>query len=284
VERTRATHVTVPPGVLAVEDVLPDGLETLVVAGEACPPGLVDRWSVGRRMVNAYGPTEVTVCAAMSLPLTPGDGSRTGAGDTDGVPIGRPTVNMRVYVLDQFLQPVPVGVAGELYVSGPGLARGYSGRPDLTAERFVADPFDTGARMYRTGDLVRWLPEGQLTFVGRVDEQVKIRGFRIELGEVEAVLDDHPEVAQAVVTVRDGRLVAHVVGGADADVLREFVASVHSDDERKVYDEMGRPDKVERVQYPERTEVSWWYFDAGRVYRFRDGRLEQVVPFEPVKG
>ncbi|WP_314408968.1 non-ribosomal peptide synthetase, partial [Streptomyces kroppenstedtii] len=225
VERVHATHVTVPPGVLAVEDALPAGLETLVVAGEACPPGLVDRWSVGRRMVNAYGPTEVTVCAAMSLPLTPGDGSRTGAGDTDGVPIGRPTVNMRAYVLDQFLQPVPVGVAGELYVSGPGLARGYSGRPDLTAERFVADPFDAGARMYRTGDLARWLPDGQLTFVGRVDEQVKIRGFRIELGEVEAALDDHLEVAQAVVTVRDGRLVAHVVGGADADVLREFVAS-----------------------------------------------------------
>ncbi|MFJ8139473.1 non-ribosomal peptide synthase/polyketide synthase [Streptomyces sp. NPDC096013] len=225
VERAWATHVTVPPGVLAVEEVLPSWLETLVVAGEACPPGLVDRWSVGRRMVNAYGPTEVTVCAAMSLPLNPGDGSRTGAGDTDGVPIGRPTANMRAYVLDQFLQPVPVGVAGELYVSGPGLARGYSGRPDLTAERFVADPFDAGARMYRTGDLVRWLPEGQLTFVGRADEQVKIRGFRIELGEVEAVLDDHPEVAQAVVTVRDGRLVAHVVGGAEAGALREFVAA-----------------------------------------------------------
>ncbi|WP_405836830.1 non-ribosomal peptide synthase/polyketide synthase [Streptomyces sp. NBC_01518] len=225
VDHARATHVTVPPGVLAVEEVLPSWLETLVVAGEACPPGLVDRWSVGRRMVNAYGPTEVTVCAAMSLPLTPGAGSRTGAGDTDGVPIGRPTANMRAYVLDQFLQPVPVGVAGELYVSGPGLARGYSGRPDLTAERFVADPFDAGARMYRTGDLVRWLPEGQLTFVGRADEQVKIRGFRIELGEVEAVLDDHPEVAQAVVTVRDGRLVAHVVGGAEAGALREFVAA-----------------------------------------------------------
>ncbi|MER7923552.1 non-ribosomal peptide synthase/polyketide synthase [Streptomyces sp. NPDC096057] len=225
VERARATHVTVPPGVLAVEEVLPSWLETLVVAGEACPPGLVDRWSVGRRMVNAYGPTEVTVCAAMSLPLNPGDGSRTGAGDTDGVPIGRPTANMRAYVLDEFLQPVPVGVAGELYVSGPGLARGYSGRPDLTAERFVADPFDAGARMYRTGDLVRWLPEGQLTFVGRADEQVKIRGFRIELGEVEAVLDDHPEVAQAVVTVRDGRLVAHVVGGAEAGALREFVTA-----------------------------------------------------------
>ncbi|MGW6739453.1 non-ribosomal peptide synthase/polyketide synthase [Streptomyces sp. NPDC055025] len=225
VERARATHVTVPPGVLAVEESLPGVLETLVVAGEACPPGLVDRWSVGRRMVNAYGPTEVTVCAAMSLPLNPEDGSRTGAGDTDGVPIGRPTANMRAYVLDQFLQPVPVGVAGELYVSGPGLARGYSGRPDLTAERFVAAPFGEGERMYRTGDLVRWLPEGQLTFVGRADEQVKIRGFRIELGEVEAVLDDHPEVAQAVATVRDGRLVAHVVGGVEGSELREFVAA-----------------------------------------------------------
>ncbi|MET8847907.1 non-ribosomal peptide synthase/polyketide synthase [Amycolatopsis sp. NPDC004625] len=222
----RITHTLIPPAALATVPAadLPD-LRTLVVGGDACSPELVDRWAPGRRMVNAYGPTESTVVATWSEPLVPGTPP----------PIGRPIPNTRAYVLDAALQPVPIGVAGELYVAGPSLARGYLDRPGLTADRFTASPFGApGERMYRTGDVVRWTAAGQLEFTGRADDQVKVRGFRIELGEVEAALTRHERVAAAVAAVQQDasghkRLVACFVTAPGTDPvgpadLREFLS------------------------------------------------------------
>ncbi len=199
--------VTLPPSALAV---LPRGpfpaLRTLVVAGEACTPDLVNGWSKERCLLNAYGPTEATVCATISGPL------QNGATD-----MGGPIANTLVYVTDSHGLPVPVEVPGELHIGGTGLARGYLNQPGLTAEKFVPDPFSgrPGARMYRTGDRVRWLEAGRLEFLGRLDNQVKIRGYRIETGEIEAMLSLHQEVRQCVVLAREDqpgqqRLVAYV--------------------------------------------------------------------------
>ncbi|MEV0401886.1 amino acid adenylation domain-containing protein [Actinoallomurus sp. NPDC050550] len=217
VAEQRITHATLPPAALPTLDGLPPGL-TLVVAGEACPPELVEHWSRDHRMINAYGPTETTVATTVSAPLS----------GRVVPPMGTPVANTRVYVLDERLRPVPPGVPGELYAAGLSLARGYLGRPDLTAERFVADPYGApGERMYRTGDLVRLRADGRLEYLGRTDHQVKIRGFRVEPGEVEAVLAEHEGVSRAAVVVRDDsggrRLVAYVVGDADPVGLRAFV-------------------------------------------------------------
>ncbi|MBS0418900.1 MAG: amino acid adenylation domain-containing protein, partial [Proteobacteria bacterium] len=207
----RITHATLPPAVLSTLKKTADlSLEGLIVAGEACPAALIAQWSRGLRMINAYGPTETTVCATMSAPLT-GEGT---------APIGTPIHGTRVYVLDASLEPVPVGVAGELYIGGEGLARGYLKHPGLTASRFVADPYgEPGSRMYRSGDVARWREDGSLEYLGRVDQQVKVRGHRIELGEIEAALTAYPGIEQAAVAVRDEAgtgpaLVAYIVTGA----------------------------------------------------------------------
>ncbi|MGW0916731.1 amino acid adenylation domain-containing protein [Streptomyces sp. NPDC002784] len=221
----KVTHLAIPPSVLAIlpdDALLPD--TTLFVVGEACPPALMAHWAPRCRMLNSYGPTETTVSATVTEPLS--------GGGTP--PIGTPIRGVRVHLLDERLRPVPPGVVAEVYIAGAGLARGYRNRPTATAERFVADPWGApGSRMYRTGDLARRRTDGQLEFVGRVDEQVKIRGYRIELGEIETALAAHPGVARTAVAVQAGprtsRLVGYVVPARGADVpdgaeLRAFVA------------------------------------------------------------
>jgi natural product biosynthesis luciferase-like monooxygenase protein len=203
------------------------GLKCILVGGEPFPASLARdlRKACTGRIFNMYGPTETTIWSCMhEVDTAPSDGT---------VPIGRPIANTRVYIVDDRLEPVPVGITGELLIGGMGLSRGYLGRPDLTSERFIADPFVPGARLYRTGDLVRWRQDGALQFVGRRDTQIKLRGQRIELGEIESVLSQYPAVDRCVVTVREDvldekRLIAYLTAKhgshAKASELRQFLS------------------------------------------------------------
>ncbi|WP_207933320.1 non-ribosomal peptide synthetase [Actinomadura sp. GC306] len=226
------THAILPPSLVAAlpEGCAPPAGATVLVGTETVPPGVIARWAGHLRLLAAYGLTEATVNST----LWPAEEGWSGA-----VPIGAPDPNTRVYVLDGRLRPVPPGVPGELYVAGRGLARGYLGRPGLTAERFVACPFGPpGARMYRTGDRARWRPGGDIDFLGRADDQVKVRGFRIEPGEVAGAMTRHPGVRQAAVVAdrggADTRLIGYAVpepgeGPPDPAELRAHAATLLPD-------------------------------------------------------
>ena len=202
----RVDFACLPPTVLRLTDpALVPGLRTLMAGGEACPDEVAAAWAPGRRFINVYGPTEASIWITSS--------------ECDGtespLPIGRPITGNTAYVLDGNREPLPVGVPGELYLGGVQVARGYLNRPELTAERFVSDPFGDG-RLYRTGDLARFLPDGQVEFLRRMDDQIKLRGYRIELGEIQTAVAQHPSVRAAVVIARedvpgDVRLVAYAV-------------------------------------------------------------------------
>ncbi|MBD2493308.1 non-ribosomal peptide synthetase [Nostoc sp. FACHB-280] len=219
----KITHLFLPPSALAT---LPkatlSNLQSIGVGGEACPAELVSEWGTGRRFYNCYGPTECTVIAAISLCQPNGKKPL----------IGKPSPNLRIYILDANNQPLPPGIPGELCVAGVGLARGYLNRPEITAEKFIEiDLFGKTERIYKTGDLARWDNDGHLEYLGRIDEQVKLRGFRIELGEIESLLLQHPLVQEAVVilseTDNNSRLVAYITttekSANVAEEVREYL-------------------------------------------------------------
>jgi len=208
----------------------PPSLRLVIVGGEKVSAAVLTRWQscVGQRIrwVNTYGPSEASVIATAYEPA--------GSDELPQVPIGRPVANTKVYLLDRSLELVPIGEPGELYIGGVGIARGYLNRPELTAEKFVRDPFSSepDARLYRTGDMARYRPDGEIEFLGREDDQVKIRGFRVEPGEIEDVLSRHASIREAAVVAREGesgekRLIAYIVCAKDAVVsdseLRDYL-------------------------------------------------------------
>lgn len=224
---------------LMVDDRMADlkHLRQLLAGGDVLSVPHVQKFlqeAVDCQLINGYGPTENTTftCCYPITPTTPLVGIASPL-ENRPIPIGRPLANTQVYILDAYLQPVPIGVRGELYTGGDGLARGYLRRPDLTAERFIPHPFAEGERLYKTGDLARYLPDGNIEFLGRIDNQVKIRGFRIELGEIEAAIAQHPQIREVIVIAReeaigDKRLVAYLVAhqtpAPTAEELRNFLS------------------------------------------------------------
>nr|CAC01604.1 peptide synthetase [Anabaena sp. 90] len=238
IERLRdyaITHITLPPSALAVlHKVELTTLQTIIVAGEACAVELIKQWSAGRNFFNAYGPTEGSVCATLAKC----------SALTQKLPLVGPIANVQVYILDSQLQPVPIGVPGELHIAGVGVARGYLNRPELTQEKFISNPFGP-SKLYKTGDLGRYLADGTIEYLGRIDNQVKIRGFRIELGEIEAVASQHPLVQESVVIARedipgDKRLVAYLVPALQGQVLPEQLAQWQGEyvsDWQKLYEQ-----------------------------------------------
>ncbi|MFI5843335.1 amino acid adenylation domain-containing protein [Catenuloplanes sp. NPDC051500] len=280
-----ATFMILPPALLAAMPAdcpLPSGA-TLLAGTERVSAELVNRWAADRPMFNAYGPTEATVNSTLGRcdPATP-------PGTT--VPIGVADPDTRCHVLDAALRQVPAGAVGELYLGGPGLARGYLGRPALTAERFVADPYGpAGGRLYRTGDLVRLREDGQLEFVGRADDQVKVRGYRIEPGEIETVIGQHPAVAQVAVVAREDRpgevrLAAYVVPRLDGPAVTEDQAAA----------QVGQWKQLHELLYTAGRTESWtenftgWNssydglpIPVAQMREWRDATVEAVLALRP---
>ncbi|MGK7926524.1 MAG: amino acid adenylation domain-containing protein [Spirulina sp.] len=240
-DRQGITHVTLPPSVLKI--LSPAGLPALqqvISAGEACPEDVARVWSQERRFFNAYGPSESTVCATVTEIQS----------HRGGIPaIGRAIANTQTYILDENLQPVPIGVPGELHLAGIQLARGYLNRPELTSQKFIENPFGSG-RLYKTGDLARYRRDGNIEFLGRIDRQVKLRGFRIELGEIESVLGQHPAIAQNCLTVwqnasgekslaayfvldQTGEAIAEAIARAETELLEDWQALYEQSEDRK---------------------------------------------------
>jgi amino acid adenylation domain-containing protein/non-ribosomal peptide synthase protein (TIGR01720 family) len=284
------TIVTLPPSVLgALEDEEFPALSTIVAAGERCSAELVSRWSAGRRFFNAYGPTESTVCATLQL-----------CGVEPGItpPIGTPIDNAETYILDADQDPVPQEVPGELCLGGVGLARGYAGRPEVTAERFIPHPFSSspGERLYRTGDGSRWREAGGIEFLGRLDHQVKLRGFRIEPGEIEAVLEEHAAVQQAAVVVREDPsgnpcLLGYVVLDLDREVeqAERFAGGESSDQVAQwlmLYENTFQAAGKARSEatfntYGWQSSYSGEPISPEEMREWRDGRVDRILALRP---